>query len=159
MSVFPPELAVFLLATFPVTELRAALPIALTVFDFSIMEAYPLVILGNLVPMLLVFALLPPVMRFLESRSSYLHHLLNTHLRKLEKKHKERFQRYGSLALFLFVLVPLPGSGVWTGSVLAVLFGLKAKRAVPMIIAGVMAAGLIVWQITNGVLSAWNFLI
>lgn len=159
IATFPPEIAAALLAILPLTELRFALPLAVTTLGLDPLPAYIWTVLGNLVPVVLVWLLLPPVISYARKHNEYLKHLLDEHFAKLEKKHKERFQKYGSLALFLFVAVPLPGSGVWTGSVLAILFRLDRKRALPAIIGGLLVAGIIVLLITQGVLGALTFLL
>ena len=141
------------------TEIRAALPLALTVFELNSGTAYLFTVLGNMIPIALIFLLLPPVIRISEKRFTYVHHLLENHFRRLAHKHKDRFQHYGALALVFFVMIPFPGSGVWTGSLLAILFDIKPQKAIPAIVAGLLAAGILVLLITNGVLGAWSFLL
>ncbi|PJA46305.1 ligand-binding protein SH3 [Candidatus Uhrbacteria bacterium CG_4_9_14_3_um_filter_50_9] len=159
ISTFPPEIAAALLAILPLTELRAALPIAITVFGMEPGAAYAWTVLGNLVPIILVFWLLPPTLAWARKQSPWLKHVLDDYFAKLERKHHDRFQRYGALALFFFVAIPLPGSGVWTGSVLAILFGLEQKRALSAIVGGLLVAGIIVLLIIQGVLGALSFLL
>jgi uncharacterized membrane protein len=159
ISALPPEIASALLAILPFTELRAALPIALTVFNLDPGSAYIWTVLGNLVPVVLVWWLLPPFLVFAGKHSPWLKHVLDHYFAKLERKHHERFQRYGSMALFFFVSIPVPGSGVWTGSVLAILFRLERKRALPAIISGLLVAGVLVLLITQGVLGTLSFLL
>jgi uncharacterized membrane protein len=66
-------------------------------------------------------------------------------------KHEDKLVKYETLGLFLLVAVPLPGTGAWTGSLVAALFDLRLKTAIPTIFAGVIAAGLIVFFVTYGV--------
>ncbi len=159
ISTLPPQLASALLAALPVTELRAALPLALTVFELDPVTAYISTVLGNMVPIFLIFALLPSVVRFAENHSPWLKNILDRYFRSLSKKHEKKFQRYGTLALVLFVMIPLPGSGVWTGSLLAILFDIKPKHAIPAIVAGLLAAGVLVLLITQGTIGALSFLL
>jgi uncharacterized membrane protein len=159
ISHLPPELASALLAALPITELRAALPLALTVFHLDPATAYIATVLGNLVPLVLIFALLPGIIRFAEAHSPWLKRVLDRYFRKLAHKHKKKFQRYGTFALVLFVMIPLPGSGVWTGSVLAILFGVRRDHAIPAIIIGLLAAGGLVMLITKGTIGTLSFLV
>ena len=146
-----PELVSALLASLPVTELRAALPVALLVFHLSPATAYVSTVLGNLIPIPLVFLLLPMVMKLIYTHIPKLDLFLNKRFDALKNKHGEDYSKWGSFFLFLFVAIPLPGTGVWTGSVLAVLFGIKPRSAILNIVAGLLTAGLLVLAITQGV--------
>lgn len=159
ISRLPAELVAVLLAALPVTELRAALPFALTVLKLDPMRAFVVVFLGNLIPLGLIFAFLPGVVRFAESHSPWLKRVLQNYFRLLSEKHTQRFQRYGSLALAVFIMIPLPGSGVWTGSVLAILFNLRRSWAIPAIIIGLFGADVLVLLITQGVLGGLSFIL
>lgn len=159
VSGFPPEFATAILATFPLTELRAALPIGITVFGLDPLVAFSFSILGNLVPLILIFLLLPPIVKCSEAHSPFLRRMIDRYFRSLERKHKERYDRWGALALVLFVAVPLPGSGVWTGSVLAILFGVEKRFSIPAIILGLGISGAIVLMITQGALGVLSFLL
>lgn len=159
LSSIPPELASALLAALPITELRGALPLAITVFELDPIVAYTATVLGNVIPLVLIFLFLPPFVRFAEARSPMLHQVLDKYFRYLLHKHKDRFHGYGSFALFLFVAIPLPVSGVWTGSVLAILFDIRRESAIVAILGGLLTAGLIVLLITRGTLGALSFLV
>jgi uncharacterized membrane protein len=137
-----------------VGELRAALPIAITVLDLHPITAYLITVAGNLIPVAIIWWIFPIIVQYAEDHSPRLKHIINDHLHKLSNKHKERFQKYGSLALFFFVAIPFPGSGVWTGSLLAILFNIERKLAIRAIIGGVLFAGIIVLIITQGTLLA-----
>ena len=76
---------------------------------------------------------------------------LATKLEAKAAKQEDKLVKYETLGLFLLVAVPLPGTGAWTGSLVAALFDLRLKTAIPTIFAGVIAAGLIVFFVTYGV--------
>ncbi len=158
VSVFPQEIAVILLAMLPVTELRASVPIAMTVFDMGQAEALFYSYLGNIIPVIMLFLFLPTVITFIEAHSKKLHQILEKYFYSLEKKHNHRYQKYGALFLFLFVAIPLPGSGVWTGSLLAILFKIDKKIAVPAVVLGMISAGVIVMLITKGGINLFGLL-
>ena len=155
-SGFPPELATVALATLPFTELRAALPIAITVLELSPASAYFFSILGNLIPLFLFFWLFPPILRFASAHWPWLERLLEQKLRKLEQKHKDRYDRYGLIFLVILVAIPLPESGVWTGSMLAILFDIDWRYSIPAIVVGLLMSGLIVLLTTQGVVNGLN---
>ncbi len=148
----PPELAVFLLSALPVTELRASLPAGITVFQLAPPIAFILAIMGNLLPLPFVFLLLPPVVQFAERRWPAAHRLMDRYFRALERKHRASYDKWGAVALFLFVAVPLPMTGVWTSSVLSILFGIRRSVAIAAIVGGVTTSALIVLAITIGAL-------
>jgi uncharacterized membrane protein len=144
LASFPDWLSVILLSALPVTELRVSLPIALFYYDLPVWESVILSAIGNIIPLPAVFFIIPPFLIFAESRSPALHRFFQNQLRWLEQKYADRYHAYGALFLFLFVAVPFPGSGVWTGSLLAVIFGMKPRYSVPAILFGMLASALIV---------------
>lgn len=148
---WPPEAATFLLAALPVTELRGAIPAAVGVFHLGPWSAFFWAVLGNLLPVPFVLFLLPPVVKLAERRFSAFHRLLERYFRSLETKHRASYEKWGALALAIFVAIPLPLTGAWTASVLAVLFNIRYRTAVLAITAGVLTAGGIVLALTVGI--------
>ncbi len=144
------SIEIILMSALPVTELRVALPVAILQYHFSPLYALFLSVLGNLFPIAIVFFFMPPLLRFAEKHIPVLHRIIDNYLRSLERKHQSKYHKYGAFFLFLFVAVPFPGTGAWTGSVLAVLFGIKPKASIPAIAGGVILAGLIVLILTTG---------
>lgn len=147
----PDWLSVILLSALPVTELRASLPVAVLSYGLSPMQAMLFALIGNTIPLMLIFLLLTPLLAWAKQHSPVIHHLMENHLRKLEIRHGQKYHRWGALFLFVFVAIPLPGSGVWTGSVLAVLFGMKPRLAVPAIVLGMVGSALIVLLLLSGI--------
>lgn len=140
--------SVIWVAALPVAELRVSLPLALFYYHLPVWQAVLFSVIGNAIPVAIMFLFFPPLFRFAETHIPWLHRLLNNHIRKLEQKYAERYQRYGAFFLFLFVAAPIPGSGVWTGSLLAIIFGMRPRYSVPAILFGMMAAALIVLLIS-----------
>lgn len=153
MNAIPDPLTIIFFAMLPVTELRAAIPLALFVFNMSIREAVFYSLLGNTIPLVIIFLLFRPMLNWASERFPRIHDLIYNHLRALDKKHAKAYQRYGTLFLFLFVMIPLPGSGVWTGSVLAILFGMRPSYSIPAIILGMGVSAGIILMISLGVIS------
>lgn len=150
VSAFPNEAAVMLLATLPITELRASVPLGVTVFHLSPIKTLLFSYLGNLIPVVLLFLFLPKVIALLEVHSLTVHTVLKRYFYALETKHKKHYNKYGTVFLILFVAIPLPGSGVWTGSLLAILFNINRKYAIPAILLGMILSGIIVLLLTQG---------
>ncbi|NQV89695.1 MAG: small multi-drug export protein [Parcubacteria group bacterium] len=154
----PPELVTALLASLPVTELRAAIPVALTFFNLNPFVVYVSAVLGNILPIALIYAVIPRLIRHTSQRVPAFDKAMNKWFEKLEKKYGENYSKWGALFLLLFVAIPLPGSGVWTGTVLAILFNVKRELAIPYIVLGVMIAGLLVLGLTQGVFAGLQLL-
>jgi len=140
------ELTVLMIAMMPAVELRGAVPVGVAL-GMSLTEAFVISYLGSLVPVLpLVYLIRPLVKGAKRSRrwSRFGRWLEQRSLRKAQGLHK-----YKTLGLFLFVAVPLPGTGVWTGSMIAGLLGFPIRTALTAIAAGNLVAGLIVTFLTQ----------
>ena len=139
---FSKELVVIIISALPILELRGALPVALNVFHFPWYYALPLAIIGNLLPVPIILLFLNAISRGLSKIKFFdrFLHWLFEHTRQ-RGKFVERYERIG---LALFVAIPLPVTGAWTGSLVAVLFDLKFRHAFLSILIGVCIAGIIV---------------
>jgi len=145
-----PQLATFLTAMTPVGELRAAIPLALTVHGMGVLESYVWSVVGNMVPVIFLLAALEKVSSFLIQKSPRARAFFNWLFERTRRKFKGHYEAWGELTLILFVAVPLPMTGAWTGSIAAYLFGIPSKRAFLLILAGVMISGIIVTILTAG---------
>lgn len=136
------ELQVILIAASPILELRGAIPVAIIQFDFSWYYALTLAVIGNLLPVPFILLFLKAITRAL-SRIAFFNRLLGWLFERTRRRGRivERYKRIG---LVLFVAIPLPITGAWTGSLVAVIFGLKLKTAFLSILVGVFIAGVIV---------------
>lgn len=147
----PPEMATFIIATLPISELRGAIPVALGVYKLPIWSALLWAILGNLAPIPFILRLLGPVSNFLRQRSQIWERFFRWLFARTQRKGEHYFQLYKDLGLVLFVAVPLPITGAWTGSVAAFLFGISPGRSFLLIAAGVLIAASVVTSATLGV--------
>jgi uncharacterized membrane protein len=139
-----------LLAMLPVSELRGAIPWALWVGGLPWTTAYLLAVAGNILPVLPILALLGPAERMLR-RWPLLDRFFNW-LFERTRSRSALVERYQALGLMLFVAVPLPVTGAWTGCVAAYLFGIRRRYALPAIVAGVLIAGVVVTLAALGVI-------
>lgn len=146
------ELITVLTALAPVAELRGAIPLALA-FGFSPLKTYLLAVLANLciAPLALVF--LYHGSEWAMQRSPWLRRLLERVFERTRQKHSARFNQAGLAALTLFVAVPLPGTGAWTGSLIAFLFDMPIRTAVWAMSIGVVIAGGLMLAVSLGVIS------
>jgi uncharacterized membrane protein len=142
-------LVVFFLSAVPLFEARYAIPLAIHVFDFPPAVAFAVGICGNIIPVIILLRMLDPVVGFLSERY-VLFEKFFAWLFQRTRRHTERFERWGSLALIPFVAIPLPVTGAWTASFAAFVFGIRFKYALPTILAGIILASLLT---TLGVIS------
>lgn len=137
----PKELSVIIVAMLPVFELRGAIPLGFYL-GMPVPKTFILALIGNLIPVIPLYFLLQPASRWLSHIPlfrSFFSWLFNH-----SKKRAEVVQRYETLGLILFVAIPLPVTGAWTGTIAASLFKVKFKYAFPAVICGVIIAGIIV---------------
>jgi uncharacterized membrane protein len=134
------------IAASPISELRGAIPIAVGMYDFPWYYAFIFGIIGNLIPVPFILLFLDYIIPVL-CKIPLLDRLVQWFLSRTRRRGKivERFERIG---LALFVAIPLPITGAWTGSILAVLLGLKFRQSFLSIACGVVIAGVIVTAAT-----------
>ena len=142
-------LQTFLISMVPVLELRAGIPYGVSLgLDYH--RAALAAILGNLFPVPIIILFVRQVFVWLRKKSGRLDAWISGMENKAELK-GEKVRRYGALGLVLLVAIPLPGTGAWTGALVAVVLGLRMRDALPAIIAGVVIAAAIVLGLTYGV--------
>lgn len=146
------ELSTFLIAMIPIGELRASIPIALGIYHLSPLKAFFWSVLGNIIPGFFFLWFLTPLTNFLEKHFSLLNRFFNWLFERTRRKHSQKFEAWGALALISFVAIPLPMTGVWTGAVAAFVFGVPYKKGVLMISLGAMIAGIVVTLVSLGFL-------
>ena len=151
----PPELGAAFLAALPITELRGSIPFAMWVMGLPWWKAFLFSFLGNLVPVPLLLWGLEPLHR-LVGRTRWGGKLFAWLYRKAIEKGR-RIEELEELGLFLFVAVPLPGTGAWTGSLVAAVLGLKFWRSALAITLGVFTAGVFITALSA--LGLWGALL
>ena len=146
---------IFLTAMTPIGELRASIPLGLTILHQPWFLVFIVSVIGNMIPPIFILWLFPKFSGWLMSHSKLMNRFLNWLFERTRKKARDKIEKYGDLALIIFVAIPLPNTGAWTGTLAAWLFGIPMKRALPNILYGVIIAGVIVTIITAGLI---NFL-
>ena len=139
---FPDWLEVLVFAASPISELRGAIPWAIIKLHFPWYYTFLLAIIGNLLPVPFILLFLNTLSRFL-SRIGVFEKMLNWLFERTRRRGKI-INRYKRIGLALFVAIPFPVTGAWTGSLAAVLFGLKFKHAFLSILLGILISGAIV---------------
>ena len=137
----------FLISMVPVVELRGGLPYGI-VSGLSLPLAAAAAILGNLLPVPFIIIFIERVFDWLRRNRPKLNTLI-TGLEKRAEEKQETVDKYGALGLVLLVAIPLPGTGAWTGSLVAALMRMKLKKAVPCIVLGVLIAAVLMTLITK----------
>ena len=147
----------FIVSMFPIVELRGAIPVGSLAFNIPWYWCYILSVLGNLLP-------IPFILLFIEKLIGWFKK--TKHLRKFglwlearAAKNTPKVQRFEIFGLMLFVAIPLPMTGAWTGALVAALTGMKFKNSMISIICGVLIAGAVVTLIVQGALGFLSFLI
>jgi len=143
----PHWLAVLIMGAIPVSELRGAIPVAMGIYGMGPFEAFFFSVLGNLLPVIPLLLFLEPVSNYLR-RYSIFDTFFTWLFSKTRRKNTKNFEKYGLFALTIFVAIPLPVTGAWSGCAAAFVFGVKFRHALPAIAAGVMIAGIIVTGVT-----------
>jgi uncharacterized membrane protein len=159
IQTLPQPLAIFLLSMLPIFELRGSIPYAYSPLagnfgQANVLLTYLLAVAGNFVPVLPILTLLGPAERKLR-HINFFDRFFTWLFNRTEKRSK-LIRRYQALGLILFVAIPAPMTGAWTGSVAAYIFRLPLRFAVPCIILGICVAGILVTLASMGVFHLWS---
>jgi len=152
----PPEIATLILAMIPITELRASIPIALTVFDLGIPAAFFWSVLGDFIPTFFILWLIGPISAYLMRKSKLMNKFFQWIFDRTRRKTLQKYETYGEIALMMFVAIPLPFTGAWTGALAAFLFGIPKKKSLFFITLGILIAGILVTILSLGGIGIFN---
>ena len=134
------EMIVFIISMVPILELRGGLVTA-ALLGITIAKAVVICVVGNIIPVPFILAFITPIFNWLKKTK-----WIKPKIEKLEQKSmgkSEKIQKYEFIGLVLFVGIPLPGTGAWTGSLIASLLNIRFKKAFPAIILGICMATVI----------------
>lgn len=149
----PHALSTTIIAMTPLAELRASIPIALGVYKMPVGSVLFFSVLGDMIPAILILLCVGQISGFLRQHSKIFDHLFSWWFKSTKKKFSDGFAKYGLMALFLFVAIPLPGTGSWSGALAAFLFRLPIWPSLLAILGGVIVAGGLVTGASLGILS------
>ncbi len=142
------ELIVFVISMIPILELRGSL-LAAGLLKMDFLSTFIIAVLGNMLPIPFILIFIEKIFACLKKTG------LKNMVEKLENKalsKSDQIRKYGRFGLFLFVAIPLPGTGAWTGALAATLLRMKFKDSIFPIFMGVVVAGLIVSLISFGII-------
>lgn len=149
MSTLTKYLIVFSMSMVPVIELRGAVPYGVAA-GLPLLPVLIAAILGNMVPVPFILLFIRKILDWMKTRDGLFKKVAD----KLESRalsKSDMLEKYAAFGLFVLVAIPLPGTGAWTGALVAAVFRLKWKHAIPSIFAGVVAAGIIMSIVSYGV--------
>lgn len=149
MTLLTHYLVVFFMSMVPVIELRAAVPYGVAM-GLPYIPVLIVSILGNMVPVPFIILFIKKIFAWMKKREGFLGNVaLKMEERALSKGGV--IQKYAAFGLYVLVAIPLPGTGAWTGALVASIFQLKLRYAFPIIFAGVATAGIIMTVLSFGV--------
>ena len=146
-TTIPKELTVFAISVMPVLELRGGL-IAARLLEMDVLRAFFFCFVGNMLPIPFILLFIRKIFDWMRKWKHFGKIILK--LEGKAEKHRKTIEKYGAWGLLILVAVPLPGTGAWTGALVAALMDIRMRRALPIIAVGVFIAGLIVGGISFG---------
>ncbi len=140
-----------LVSMIPVVELRGGIPFGVTA-GLPVWAAFIAAVIGNLIPAPFIIVYIRRIFQWMRRRMPRLNGIVDKLERKAHLK-GQRVTKYKYLGLAVFVAIPLPGTGAWTGSLAAAFLDMPLRKAIPSVIAGVLIAGMAISILTYGVTS------
>ena len=134
-----PSFGVFMVSMIPIIELRGAIPLGILTLKLNWLWVYFISIIGNMLPIPFVILLIRPLIDWLIH--SNLFHKVGKWLDNRTKKKTKDVTKFKKLGLMIFVAIPLPGTGAWSGAMIAGMLNMRLKDSLPSIFAGVLIAG------------------
>ncbi len=140
---------VLIISMLPIIELRGAIPVAFAL-DMPLIPSFIVSVVGNLLPVPFILWLITPFCNWL--KTTKLFRWFPEFLERKVDKNKEKVTKYANWGLFLFVAIPLPGTGAWTGALIASFLDFKFRDAFWAIVGGVLTAGVVMSAFSYGLL-------
>ncbi|MDD6219636.1 MAG: small multi-drug export protein [Clostridia bacterium] len=150
----PPELIIFFISMLPILELRGGL-IAAKLLGVEFVRAFIICYIGNIIPVPFILLFIRKIFQFLRDKKGFSKIIENLEIRSMRKS--EKVKRWRDWGLLAFVAIPLPGTGGWTGALIAALMDIRIKKSFPIIAIGILIAGIIMSVITYLVPSFFGF--
>lgn len=146
---FGKELIVFIISLMPILELRGGL-LAASLLNLNPLESYIIAVIGNIIPIPFILWFINNILNWMRKKKK-----LEKIVKWLDKKvikHKDQIEKYGFWGLVLFVGIPLPGTGAWTGCLIAAVLEMNRKKSFIAALIGVLIASIIMMLISFGFL-------
>ncbi len=149
-----PELIAFIVSMLPILELRGGL-IAAKLMEIEFFKAFAICFIGNMLPIPFILLFIRKIFNWLKKIPSVEKVIVKLEARSIRKA--DKVEKYRLWGLLLFVGIPLPGTGAWTGALIADLLDIRIKHSLPVIAAGVLIAGIIISILSYGLLGLLGF--
>lgn len=153
------ELLTALLSATPFFELRLGIPWAMTFGGLSAADAYLWAVVGNVIAAVIGTLAIDPVVNLVRRYWAWADGIVKKIFAKTRTEHSHNFNRFGAAFLTFFVAIPIPGSGVYTGIVIAYLFGVSRGATILLTSIGAMLAGVAMLVITSGGIELFEWLV
>ena len=150
----PPELLTFFLSMLPIIEMRGAIPVGHGIFGLTWFSAFAWSYVGSLMPGVVIMLLAEPVIGWCNRKSPFCNRLIGRTLERTRTHFAKKHERFGDLFLLILVALPFPGTGVWSGALAAIVFGVPRHRAIRLMVLGNLAACIIVTLAAMGLFKA-----
>ncbi|MBR5553124.1 MAG: small multi-drug export protein [Clostridia bacterium] len=150
LGAIPNEIKLIIISMLPIIELRGAIPVGV-LLGMPPIESFLISVVGNLIPIPFVILLGRPIFNWLKKTKLFAG-LMEKLEKRIEKK-ADSVMKKAALGLYIFVAIPLPGTGAWTGALIASMFDMRFKYALPAIVLGVLTAGIIMTVGSYGISS------
>ena len=137
-----------LISMVPIIELRGGVPFGVAVLGLPSYLAFPCAVIGNIIPVPFIIVYIRRIFQWMRRHMPRLNGLVDSLEKKAHLK-GEKVTKYQSFGLYLFVAIPLPGTGAWTGSLAAAFLDMRLKKAFPAVVLGVITAGIIMLTLTH----------
>ncbi|GFR35992.1 COG2426 family protein [Thermobrachium celere] len=145
------EFTVIFIACLPIIELRGAIPIGISL-GLSPLHSMILSLIGSMIPVPFILFGVRPIFEYLR-KTKLFKNIVHSITAKTINKSSHKIQKYGARGLVIFVAIPLPGTGVWSGSLVAALLDIRFKWAFPAILLGNLIAGVLIMGFSSGVVN------
>lgn len=149
----PAELIAFLVSVLPILELRGGM-IAAKILGLSFWKAFVICYIGNMLPIPFILLFIRKIFNWLKKFQKTKNIIEKIELRSIRKA--DNVKKYRLFGLFILVAIPFPGTGGWTGSLVADLLDIRVKHSLPIIAVGVLCAGIIMSVLVYGVTAAFG---
>lgn len=149
------HLGVLLCAMLPIIELRGAIPLG-AALSMPWWQSYLFAVLGNMIPVPFILLFIKKIIAWMTASRIKFFNKIGTWLTNKAEKNRERVEKYSFWGVCLFVAIPLPVTGAWTGSLVAAVIDMKFHRALLSCLLGVMIAGVIMTLASYGVVAAFQ---
>ncbi len=151
-------LYVFLISMLPIVELRGAIPVGYAM-GLDLIPNYLVSIIGNMLPVPFILLFIPKIIQWLSQSKVKLFVKVASFLINKVQKNIEKITKYAVVGLFVFVAIPLPGTGAWTGAMVAAMINMSFKKSLISVFLGVLTAGVIISAICYGAIDGLMWLV